>query len=868
MIKAVKLKHFRSHEVTEITFGKGTNILIGPMGAGKTSVLDAICLAFFGTFPALKARRIKLEDVISDRPNRYEEATAEVYFDANGETYSVERIVSRNGTEARLRHDGKVIESAPQRVTEYVEKLLGVDYELFTRAVYSEQNRLDSILTLSRTERKKQVDQLLGIDVFENARSTATSVTNRLKTGKSAEAAVLEGLDADTLNARLSELENDARDAEARTRKNREEAGVLAIKATALTNELAKLDETEKAYNALQTDKAAEQARLEALKLELSQTQKKLARAWTKQETIKTRTSLGKLITTAKSRRDEYKRGSGEVERARGEAASLSREISSRAAARDTAEELRAKLEDEQANRLKIKQKFETASKENASMALELNRLSADAEQFPTLEKQTKEINALLEDKRRQAATKASTEEAYGRKTRELSDAHARLDALKASIRALEGADAHCPVCDSPLEQVKREAISATRKQERESLERIIEALAPEQMRLSEEIENANSAVAETAMLAERLTALKEKLVVATSSYKLLPEKRRLAEEAAKTEAALATELKLIEGKTAELEREAGNAAELERLGKQLAAAKATVTETEAKLASIGGVDEKELEDWEKTVREAELAEQSFVLAERVEDSKRKRNDIEIEQKHLGFNAATVRDKREELAVTSSLLARTEEKARAAADRAKEKTAEAEAFRQKAANVTARAKRIAALGERIEGMTKYSAALVETQARLREELVDAINSAMAELWLKIYPYKDYTSARMSATDDDYLLEVRTPAGEWKAVETVSGGERSCAALTLRTALAVVLTPVLSWLVLDEPTHNLDAKAVTLMSRALRDDLPTIVSQVFVITHDEHLKEAGTHVYKVERDKDGEDRTSVEALSLA
>ena len=868
MIKAVKLKHFRSHEVTEITFGKGTNILIGPMGAGKTSVLDAICLAFFGTFPALKSRRIKLDDVISDRPNRYEEATAEVYFDANGETYSVERIVSRTGTEARLRHDGKVIESAPQRVTEYVEKLLGVDYELFTRAVYSEQNRLDAILTLSRTERKKQVDQLLGIDVFENARSTATSVTNRLKAGKLAETAVLEGLGADTLANKLSELENEARDAEAKTRKNREDAEALTVKATALTNELAKLDETEKTYNSLQAEKAAEQARLEALKLELSQTQKKLSRIWTKQETIKTRTDLGKLIINAKSRRDEYKRSSGEVERARGEATSLSKEISSRAAARATTEQLRTELENEKAKRLTVKQSFEAASKENSGLALECNRLSVEAEQVPALEKQTKEIDAQLENKLVQAAAKASIEEAYAKKARELSDAHARLDTLRTSMTALGGADAHCPVCDSPLEQTKRETLSATRKQEIESLEKIRLTLEPEQKRLKEGLEQANAAVAETAMLSERLTALKEKLKVATTNCQLLPEKRRLSGEAAKTETALAAELKLIEEKTAKLERETDNAVELERLGKQLTVAKAAVAETEAKLADIGEVDEKELEEWERTVREADVAEQSFALAERVEESKRKRNAVELEQKQLGFDATTTHAKREELSTTTSLLARAEEKANAAADRAKEKAAEAEAFRQKAAKATARANRITTLGERVEGMTKYSTALVETQTRLREELVSAINGAMTELWPKLYPYKDYTSARMSATEDDYLLEIRTQAGEWKAVETASGGERSCAALTLRTALAVVLTPSLSWLVLDEPTHNLDTKAVALMCRALRDDLPTIVSQVFVITHDEHLKEAGTHLYKVERDKDGEDRTSVEALSLA
>src|SRR3989338_10760274 len=105
-----------------------------------------------------------------------------------------------------------------------------------------------------------------------------------------------------------------------------------------------------------------------------------------------------------------------------------------------------------------------------------------------------------------------------------------------------------------------------------------------------------------------------------------------------------------------------------------------------------------------------------------------------------------------------------------------------------------------------EEVTIYKNALVETQTNLRVDLIEAINAAMNEIWHIFYPYKDYKALKLNVTEKDYLFEVFD--GEWKTLESVaSGGERACAALTLRVALAMVLTPNLSMLILDEPDRK-------------------------------------------------------------
>jgi DNA repair exonuclease SbcCD ATPase subunit len=164
-----------------------------------------------------------------------------------------------------------------------------------------------------------------------------------------------------------------------------------------------------------------------------------------------------------------------------------------------------------------------------------------------------------------------------------------------------------------------------------------------------------------------------------------------------------------------------------------------------------------------------------------------------------------------------------------------------------------------------EELVIYKNALLETQISLRSDLIEAINNAMNEIWHIFYPYRDYKALRLNVTEKDYSFEVFD--GEWKALESVaSGGERACAALTLRVALAMVLTPNLSMLILDEPTHNLDKEAVELLSQTLQFKVPEVVEQTFVITHEEALMGSEfASSYKLSRNKEGFEATKVEKI---
>src|SRR3989338_8546188 len=144
MITFVHLKGWKSHLDSEFAFTPGVNALVGIMGGGKSSVTDAICFALFGTFPALQSRKVGLDELVMKRPQRLKECEVWVTLSANGAEYELKRkvVVGKGTVEAEIRKSGALVDVNTSNVTRAIESLLQVDYDLFSKAIYSEQNSL------------------------------------------------------------------------------------------------------------------------------------------------------------------------------------------------------------------------------------------------------------------------------------------------------------------------------------------------------------------------------------------------------------------------------------------------------------------------------------------------------------------------------------------------------------------------------------------------------------------------------------------------------------------------------------------------------------------------------------------------------
>src|SRR3990172_9183325 len=182
MITRIALKGWKSHLDSELEFSKGVNAIIGIMGSGKTSIMDAISFALYGTFPALQTRKIVLDDLVMRKPQKRKKAEMELDFQEDGSTYSIKRVIEaeKGTTLAEIRKDGILLDVNPANVTRQVESILGMDYGLFSRAVYSEQNGLDYFLRVPKGQRMQQIDEMLKVDKYEDAREGSVSLSNRI----------------------------------------------------------------------------------------------------------------------------------------------------------------------------------------------------------------------------------------------------------------------------------------------------------------------------------------------------------------------------------------------------------------------------------------------------------------------------------------------------------------------------------------------------------------------------------------------------------------------------------------------------------------------------------------------------------------
>ncbi|MFA4907543.1 MAG: AAA family ATPase [archaeon] len=666
MIRKVTLENFRSHRNSEFVFSRGTNVLVGKMGSGKTSVANAICFSLFGTFPELEAKKVRLEEIISSKPNQAEKAAVKTEFDYSEKNYAVERTISAKGSQAKLYCEGRMIAGPqPTQVTRAIEDLLQMNYDLFSRAVYAEQNQIDYFLKLAPQKRREQIDELLGINKYELARANANSLKKQL-----------DGISREKREyVSQWEKSDPMREISEQEKRLAEKAGMIVS--------------LEKESKAL-----AESARKSAKEFAEMESQRK-AFAGAREKMLKLEAGLGQAKRTLESMAKE-----------------IGNEIPS-----------------------------ESEAKKNAEEAGKAVTEAGKAEE--------------------------SARKRFGEIDRELAVLQANIRAIEKGASELKKISSACPTCGRPLAEHDKEELLKERK--------------------------AKIAEAEKSLLGAmaKRKSLEEEEGAATAQKKLATEDERKSR-------------------------------------RMLDAARQNAEANET---------EKELEKARKEIEGIKFDEMAF-------GEKRNKANSEAErQRQKETELRHAREMQKEIAERLEIARKEIERI----EKAKSDLKKAEEKREK--------------------LGLFISALMKTQNDLRETMISAVNLAMDDIWPKLYPYRDFETARIIVKEGDYEIMVRNRNGKWVNAEgMLSGGERSAVALTVRIAISLVLTRNLSWLILDEPTHNLDSKAVEVFAELLRNHLPLLVEQVFVITHEHELeKAASASLYELDRNKDLDASTSSVAM---
>lgn len=154
----------------------GIFAIIGPTGAGKTTILDAICIGLYGRTPRLDKVTKSSNEIMSRQRG---ECFAEVTFETQRGRYrchwSQHRARRRpEGELQQARHEiadadsGEVLESRLAQVAAAVETATGMDFERFTRSMLLAQGGFAAFLQAPPDERAPILEQITGTKIYSS----------------------------------------------------------------------------------------------------------------------------------------------------------------------------------------------------------------------------------------------------------------------------------------------------------------------------------------------------------------------------------------------------------------------------------------------------------------------------------------------------------------------------------------------------------------------------------------------------------------------------------------------------------------------------------------------------------------------------
>ncbi|MBA3691085.1 MAG: SMC family ATPase, partial [Actinobacteria bacterium] len=150
--------------------------IVGPIGAGKSSILDGISFALYGKTPNVERDTKTLIHQLSDQCH------VELRFEVDGQTWRAVRALRRKGQAGHQLElldgdgpDAEVLERimGERAVNERVEQLLGMDFRAFSRSVLLAQNRFHEFLRATPGDRDKVLKGVFGYDRLDDAQRTA-----------------------------------------------------------------------------------------------------------------------------------------------------------------------------------------------------------------------------------------------------------------------------------------------------------------------------------------------------------------------------------------------------------------------------------------------------------------------------------------------------------------------------------------------------------------------------------------------------------------------------------------------------------------------------------------------------------------------
>ncbi|MBW2569898.1 MAG: AAA family ATPase [Deltaproteobacteria bacterium] len=152
----------------------GIFAITGSTGAGKSTILDAICLALYGRTPRLKSINKSSNEIMSRQTG---ECFSEVTFETEAGQFRCHwsQHKARKKADGNLvdsKHEisdavsGQILESKKRDVANAIESRTGMDFDRFTRSMLLAQGGFAAFLQATPDERAPILEQITGTEIY------------------------------------------------------------------------------------------------------------------------------------------------------------------------------------------------------------------------------------------------------------------------------------------------------------------------------------------------------------------------------------------------------------------------------------------------------------------------------------------------------------------------------------------------------------------------------------------------------------------------------------------------------------------------------------------------------------------------------
>lgn len=262
-ILKLKAHNFKNYTDIDIDFKKlkGLNLIQGHNGAGKTSIIDAMCYAIYGK----TSIGITGDYVV----NRFigKDTMVELTFSIGDSTYVINRYRkdSKHKNEVLLSMNDKDITLPSIKGTNAkIEEIIGVPYNIFLSSVLFNSTSVDLFINSTDKKRKELLERLLGVGIFKDAlelvkedikekttkQQTVSSTLDTMKVAKEQEERLMQTYNCmvEQYKIRENNLKNQI-DTLVKELPNEDELSKLEDKVVYFDNEIEKLKSEQMPFN-------------------------------------------------------------------------------------------------------------------------------------------------------------------------------------------------------------------------------------------------------------------------------------------------------------------------------------------------------------------------------------------------------------------------------------------------------------------------------------------------------------------------------------------------------------------------------------------------------------------------------------------